>query len=72
LNNTETTSKEVVSVGTAKEYHGMDYTQYIGKAPLQIELIFGCFNLKKLAKMKQRMRLIGSFSWLLLLLKKVT
>lgn len=50
--------------GTAKEYHGMRYTQYIGKARMQMQvgLTFACLNLKKLAKMKQRMGLIGPFS----------
>jgi len=50
--------------GTAKEYHEMGYTQYIGKARMQMQvgLTFACLNLKKLAKMKQRMGLIGPFS----------
>ena len=39
--------------GTAKEYHGFRYTQYIGKARMNMKagLTFACMNLKKLAKM---------------------
>ena len=38
--------------GTAKEYHGFRYTQYIGKARMNMKtgLTFACMNLKKLAK----------------------
>lgn len=38
--------------GTAKEYHGFRYTQYIGKARMDMKtgLTFACMNLKKLAK----------------------
>ena len=38
--------------GTAKEHHGFRYTQYIGKARMEMkaELTFACMNLKKLAK----------------------
>lgn len=38
--------------GTAKEYHGFRYTQYIGKARMEMKtgLTFACMNLKKLAK----------------------
>ena len=37
--------------GTAKEYHGFRYTQYIGKARMNMKagLTFACMNLKKLA-----------------------
>lgn len=39
--------------GTAKEHHGFRYTQYIGKARMEMKagLTFACMNLKKLAKM---------------------
>lgn len=39
--------------GTAKEQHGFRYTQYIGKARMEMKvgLTFACMNLKKLAKM---------------------
>ena len=38
--------------GTAKEYHGFRYTQYIGKARMEMKagLTFACMNLKKLAR----------------------
>ena len=38
--------------GTAKEQHGFRYTQYIGKARMELKagLTFACMNLKKLAK----------------------
>lgn len=38
--------------GTAKEYHAFRYTQYIGKARMNMKagLTFACMNLKKLAK----------------------
>ena len=38
--------------GTAKEQHGFRYTQYIGKARMEMKagLTFACMNLKKLAK----------------------
>lgn len=38
--------------GTAKEHHGFRYTQYIGKARMDMKagLTFACMNLKKLAK----------------------
>jgi len=47
--------------GTAKEYHGMRYTRYIGKAlmEMKIGLTYACMNLKKLAKMKKRKGLLG-------------
>lgn len=39
-------------LGTAKEQHGFRYTQYIGKARMEMKagLTFACMNLKKLAK----------------------
>ena len=39
--------------GTAKEYHGMRYTQMYGKARMRMKvgLTYACMNLKKLAKM---------------------
>ena len=38
--------------GTAKEQHGFRYTQYVGKARMEMKagLTFACMNLKKLAK----------------------
>lgn len=38
--------------GTAKEQHGFRYTQYMGKARMEMKagLTFACMNLKKLAK----------------------
>lgn len=53
--------------GTAKEYHGMRYTRYTGKALMEMKvgLTFAVINLKKLAKMKKRCGLLadpnGSF-----------
>ena len=39
--------------GSAKELHGFRYTQYIGKARMEMKagLTYACMNLKKLAKM---------------------
>jgi transposase len=47
--------------GTAKEFHGMRYTRYLGKAlmEMKIGLTYACLNLKKLAKMKKRKGLFG-------------
>ena len=47
--------------GTAKEAHGFRYTQMIGKARMNMKvgLTYACMNLKKLARIKQRMGLIG-------------
>ena len=47
--------------GTAKENHGFRYTNMIGKARMKMKtgLTFACLNLKKLAKMKDRLRLLG-------------
>jgi transposase len=47
--------------GTAKEHHGLRYTQMIGKSRMEMKigLTFSCINLKKLAKMKWKMGLIG-------------
>ena len=41
--------------GTAKENHGLRYTQMFGKARMEMKvgLTFACMNLKKLAKMIQ-------------------
>ena len=38
--------------GTAKEQHGFRYTQYIGRARMEMKagLTFACMNLKKLAR----------------------
>ena len=47
--------------GTAKEFHGMRYTRYTGKAlmEMKIGLTFACMNLKKLAKMKKKKKKKG-------------
>ena len=46
--------------GTAKEFHGMRYTRYNGKALMEMKvgLTFACMNLKKLAKMKRKKGLL--------------
>lgn len=46
--------------GTAKENHGFRYTQMYGRARMEMKvgLTFACMNLKKPAKMKQRMGLL--------------
>ena len=43
--------------GTAKEHHGMRYTQQTGKEKMamKIGLTFACMNMKKLAKIMDRM-----------------
>ena len=42
--------------GTAKEQHGSRYTQYIGKARMEMKagLTFACMDLKKLARILAR------------------
>ena len=42
--------------GTAKEQHGFRYTQYVGKARMEMKagLTFACMNLKKLAKILKK------------------
>ena len=42
--------------GTAKEQHGFRYTQYVGKARMEMNagLTFACMNLKKLAKILEK------------------
>ena len=44
--------------GTAKESHGFRYTHMRGKAKMRMKvgMTYACMNLKKLAKMMQRMR----------------
>ena len=46
--------------GTAKENHGFRYTQIYGKVRMEMKvgLIFACMNLKKLAKIKAKWRLL--------------
>ena len=46
--------------GTAKENHGFRYTQMYGKARMEMKvgLTFACMNLKKLAKIKAKWRLL--------------
>ena len=48
--------------GTAKERHGMRYTNMVGKARMEMKvgLTYLCMNLKKLAKMKERYGLLRS------------
>ena len=43
--------------GTAKEQHGFRYTQYFGKARMEMKvgLTYACMNLKKLARMLDRL-----------------
>lgn len=47
--------------GTAKEHHGFRYTQYIGKARMEMKagLTFACMNLKKLARFLGKNRLLN-------------
>lgn len=47
--------------GTAKEHHGMRYTQMIGKSRMEMKvgLTFACMNLKKLANMKKKLGLLA-------------
>lgn len=47
--------------GTAKEQHGLRYTQNIGSAKMimKVGLTFACLNLKKLATMKRKNGLLG-------------
>lgn len=42
--------------GTAKEHHGMRYTQYVGKArvAMHVGLTLACLNMKKLAGLLYR------------------
>ena len=59
----------------AKELHGMRYTQYRGleKIKMELNLLFACMNLKKLAIWKHRKGLLRSpnqrnnskFSWII-------
>ena len=54
--------------GTAKESHGFRYTQMYGKARMEMKvgLTYLCMNLKKLAKMKQKLGVLeGPFSVLM-------
>ena len=61
--------------GTAKEAHGFRYTNMIGKARMQMKagLTFACLNLKKLAKMKDKMGLFMNYyrNFLLFFVKQV-
>ncbi|MBP3736987.1 MAG: transposase, partial [Lachnospiraceae bacterium] len=47
--------------GTAKEAHGFRYTRMKGKARMRMKvgLTYACMNLKKLARMLQRIGKIG-------------
>ena len=60
--------------GTAKEQHGFRYTQYIGKARMEMKagLTFACMNLKKLAKILEirESKMKESRSFLRFLLKQ--
>ena len=46
--------------GTAKEMHGLRYTNMVGKARMEMKvgLTYLCMNLKKLAKMRERYGLL--------------
>ena len=57
--------------GTAKEQHGFRYTQYVGKARMEMKagLTFACMNLKKLAKTLEKRGWNTARS--LLILKKI-
>ena len=61
-------------LGTAKEQHGFRYTQYIGKARMEMKawLTFACMNLKKLAKILEirEFNMKGFWNFLRLLLKR--
>lgn len=48
--------------GTAKENHGLRYTQMFGKARMEMKvgLTFACMNLKKLAGIKQKRGLLDT------------
>ena len=48
--------------GTAKEAHGFRYTHMKGKARMRMKvgLTYACMNLKKLARMLERIGKIGS------------
>lgn len=50
--------------GTAKEAHGFRYTQLIGKARMEMKvgLTFASMNLKKLAKLKQKLGLFDQLN----------
>ena len=60
--------------GTAKEQQGFRYTQYIGKARMEMKagLTFACMNLKKLAKILEirESKMKESWSFLRFLLKQ--
>ena len=49
--------------GTAKENHGFRYTQMYGKARMEMKvgLTYLCMNLKKLAKMKQKLGVLDEW-----------
>ena len=56
---------------TAKEQHGFRYTQYVGKARMEMKagLTFACMNLKKLAKILEKRD--WNTARFLLILKKI-
>jgi hypothetical protein len=59
--------------GTAKEFHGMRYTNQNGRAKMhtKLALTFACLNMKKLAKiMRQREELERLFSAMLMILRE--
>ena len=58
-------------LGTAKEQHGFRYTQYVGKARMEMKagLTFACMNLKKLAKILEKRG--WNTARFLLILKKI-
>lgn len=58
--------------GTAKEQHGFRYTQYIGKARMEMKtgLTFACMNLKKLARILAQRRWESSVLYVIWLKKR--
>jgi IS5 family transposase len=60
--------------GTAKEHHGMRYTQMIGKAKMSMKvgLTFECMNMKKLVRiMDKRFREGSDNDWFFMMFRKM-
>ena len=61
--------------GTAKEHHGMRYTQMIGKAKMSMKvgLTFACMNMKKLVRiMDKRFREGSDNDWFFMKFRKIS
>ena len=61
--------------GTAKEHHGMRYTQMIGKAKMSMKvgLTFACMNMKKLVRiMDKRFREVSDNDWFFMKFRKIS